>query len=212
MSPSVRTNFPLFQSHLDFTHQFWTKLVEKGDTIIDATCGNGYDTLKISQLALTASSGRVYSFDKQSDAIESTRQLLKSHLPSELQDRILLEMRCHSSFPSEIETGTVKLVVYNLGYLPGGDKSKTTEVTTTLQSLDAAKSLLKEGGVLSLTCYPGHYEGEKEQINLLEKGLDLTPHEWSVSHHTWINRHLSPTVLLIQKKLSKANDCCIAKN
>lgn len=201
-----RTPFPLFSSHLDFARRFWESLVKKGDIAIDATSGNGHDTLLLSRLALTKNTGTVYSFDNQEEAIVSTRALLKSELEADLISRIHLEKRCHSRFPEEILPETVTLIVYNLGYLPGGNKNKTTLTSTTLESMIRAGELLVNGGVLSVTCYPGHPEGESEQEALLAFALTLSPRKWSCTHHRWCNRERSPSVIFIQKCESRNED------
>lgn len=195
----MRHTFPLFQSHLDLAHTYWTQLVQPGDLVIDATCGKGHDTLKLCQLALSGDKGKVYAFDIQLTAIETTRLHLMSSLTSEEWACVYLQQRCHASFPEEIEVKSVKLIVYNLGYLPGGDKTRTTQVDTTLRSLQQAQTLLQPGGAISITCYPGHLEGEKEQHALLQEIACLCPKEWSCCHYTWLNRTRAPSLLLLQR-------------
>jgi SAM-dependent methyltransferase len=195
----MRNSFPLFASHLDFAHDHWAQIVQKGDAVIDATCGNGHDTLKLCQLALSDDKGKVYAIDIQSQAIESTKQLLAAHLSIDIQKRIVLHQICHSHFPNEIHGEKIKLIVYNLGYLPKGDKAKTTMRETTLKSLQEAQEVVQPGGMISITCYPGHAEGLEEQKILLEHLTQLDPQQWSCSHHTWINRKHAPNLLLIQK-------------
>jgi Putative rRNA methylase len=196
----MRHSFPLFQSHLDLAHQYWSQIARLGDRVIDATCGNGLDTLKLCQLTLSFDKGKVYALDIQSKAIESTRHFLDIHLAKELMGRVEIRQCCHSLFPAEIPPRSIKLIVYNLGYLPGGDKEKTTVDMTTLTSLGQAQALLQPGGVISLTCYPGHREGAKEQEAIVAFVADLSPKDWSCCHHVWLNRHQSPSLLLIQKK------------
>ena len=215
----MRSSFPLFQSHLDLAHTYWSHIIQVGDCVIDATCGNGRDTLKLSQLALSHEKGIVYSFDIQEEAIRSTTIYLNTQFNgdfnldskganeinhhinqnSPLRKRIILEQRCHSTFPDEISRESVKLIVYNLGYLPGGNKEKTTVLKTTLQSLKQAEELLIPGGAISVTCYPGHEEGEREFEAILDYGKGLPPKEWSCCQHSWINREKAPCLLLFQK-------------
>ncbi len=196
---STRRLFPLFQSPIDLAHAFWTQIVQQGDCVVDATCGNGWDTLHLCQLALCAERGQVYAFDIQKEAIWQTMQRLTSDLPQHALCRCFIEQRCHSKFPSTILPGTVKLIVYNLGYLPGGEKTKTTLVQTTLQSIRQALDLIQEGGVISITCYPGHEEGYKEAKEILQLATALCPREWSCCHFNWLNRNQSPSLLLIQR-------------
>ncbi len=197
-----RPTFPLFQSHLDLAHAYWQRLVYCGDTVIDATCGNGHDTLVLAQLALSKEVGTLYALDIQQSAIEATRSLLKKQLDSWSNDRVVILQQCHSHFPDAISPQTVKLIVYNLGYLPGGDKALTTQVATTLESIQKALKLLEPGGCLSITTYPGHFEGAHEESDLLPFIASLDKQQWSCCYHRWINRGPSaPGLLLIQRGL-----------
>jgi predicted methyltransferase len=196
----MKSSFPLFQSHLDLAHDYWSQLVCVGDHVIDATCGNGHDTLKLCQLAIANGRGKVYAFDIQSQAIEATRHLLKTHLQEEEMGSVDIRQGCHSTFPLDILPESIKLIVYNLGYLPGGNKQYTTRQENTLHSLRHAQQLLLPGGVISMTCYPGHSEGASEQAALLAEAAQLSPKEWSCCHHVWLNRREAPSLLLIQKK------------
>ena len=190
--------YPLFQSHIDLAHGLWKKIVKKGDLIIDATCGNGRDTLILAKLVFTSAQGALYAMDKQAKAIDSCQALLSKELPEEIFNKIHFVQGCHSRFPSEIALESASLIVYNLGYLPGGDKSQTTETKTTLLSLQKALPLLRKGGVISIACYPGHNEGMVEEEKLLEFTATLDPHLFSCCYHRWINRNLSPSLLIIQ--------------
>ena len=196
----MKKSFPLFQSHLDLAHTYWKRILNPGDCAIDATCGNGYDTLFIAQSVLRDDIGKVIAIDKQSQAIESARLLLSTNLEKHLIDQIDFVHGCHESFPDTIIQGSVKLIVYNLGYLPGSDKSIKT-LTTTIQSLKNALPLLCSGGMISITCYPGHAEGKIEEMDILAYAKTLPPQEWNCCYHQWINRSNSPSLLLIQKAL-----------
>lgn len=195
----MRPQFPLFQSHLDLAHSYWKKILRPGGHAIDATCGNGHDTLQLCQLALKESYGQVYAFDLLEEAIERTKQKLISALPSGQLKQVHYETRCHSTFPSHILPESIQLIVYNLGYLPGGNKAATTCRETTLKSLKQGLSLISPGGAVSMTCYPGHPEGALEEKELLGFAQTLSPLKWSVCHHTWLNRRQAPSLLILQK-------------
>ncbi len=199
----TRSNFNLFQSHLDLAHSYWHKIVNPGDVVIDATCGNGQDTLLLCRLALTESEGSLYAIDIQPKAIKQTQAFLTEHLSAPLLNRIHYQQSCHSVFPSSITPESVSLIAYNLGYLPGNNKQLTTMTETTLHSLNRALSLVKPGGAISLTCYPGHTEGSHEQEAIVNFATNLLPAEWSCCHHVWLNRKKSPSLLLLQKAISK---------
>lgn len=195
----MKNTFPLFQSHLDLAHFYWSRLIEIGDTVIDATCGNGLDTLKLCQLALSNDKGKVYAFDIQAEAIFSSKENLRTYLPDEFMHFVDFQLRCHSTFPESVKKNSVKLIAYNLGYRPGGNKAITTQTETTQLSLKNALALIIPGGAISITCYPGHEEGARELEVVLNFATELSPKEWSCCHHVWANRTSAPRLLLIQR-------------
>lgn len=192
--------FPLFNTPIDLAHHYWKKILSNEDWAIDATCGNGKDTLALAQMI--GSKGGIIGLDIQEIAIQNTRYLLESMLQKEQLPQIQLFTQSHASFPLEALDKPIRLIVYNLGYLPGGNKQITTLRSSTLESLRQALGLILEGGAISITCYPGHSEGEKELKDLLIFSTSLSTRDWNVCHHTWINRQKSPSLLIIQKKLS----------
>lgn len=197
---TARKQYPLFQSHLDLAHAYWKQLLVPGDYVIDATAGNGHDTLFLAQCVLTDNgSGFVTAIDKQSEAVFATKQLLQKHLSAEQYRHISLLQQCHSIFPEQITPQSIKLIVYNLGYLPGGNKAMTTACETTKQSLSHALTLIQPGGAISITCYPGHSEGKKEEELLIEHLSHLDKTEWNCCHHRFLNRQEAPSLLLLQR-------------
>jgi SAM-dependent methyltransferase len=191
-------SFSLFQGHLDFAHLLWHHLLCPSDWAIDATCGNGRDTLKLA--ALVGETGGVISIDIQEVAIHKTKELLQEKSPHK-PPQIHFFCQSHASFPPLCYEKKIRLIVYNLGYLPGGDKSLTTMRTTTLASLEAAMALVAPGGVISVMCYPGHLEGAQEEKALLQWSGSLPREHWSCSFHSWRNRESSPSLLLFQKTI-----------
>lgn len=175
--------------HIVCAHELWANLVSPDDLVIDATCGNGHDTLLLAKLAR-----HVYSIDIQSKALESAKKRTSGY-----SGKITFVHSCHSQFPQEIIPGTVTLVVYNLGYLPGGDKTKTTMWETTWASIQHALELIKNDGMVCVTCYPGHPEGRREQDFLVEHIQNLN-RDFVCCHRRWLNRPDSPTLLTIEKK------------
>lgn len=194
-----RSQFQLFQTPLDLTQAYWKQLLKLGDFVIDATCGNGHDTLYLASLVLDVSrKGCVVALDTQKQAIENTRIHLKSNFSEDLEG-IEFYHQCHSSFPPHLGKESIALIVYNLGYLPGGDKKHTTFSSTTLLSLMAAMPLISPGGAISITCYPGHEAGKPEEEIALDFAASLDPAKWSSCHHRWLNRKNGPSLILIQK-------------
>jgi SAM-dependent methyltransferase len=193
------SKFPLFQSHIDLAHRYWKELVIAGDTIIDATCGNGHDTLLLSQHV--GHKGSVWGLDIQQDALDKTRCLLEQNLSPEHMQKIILRKHSHARFPEEIQENSIKLIVYNLGYLPGGSKSLTTRAETTLSSLEHAQKLILPGGAISITCYPGHPEGKNEEEAILTHTSTWPPQIWNCLHHRSLNRLQAPSLLFLQRAM-----------
>lgn len=191
--------FPLFKSHIDLAHHYWSLLLEVGDSVIDATCGNGHDTLFLARHCLAKDRGQLISLDIQTKALNQAKELLFSEVSEEILSHIHFLNQCHSVFPISLLESPVKLIVYNLGYLPKGEKSLTTMVDTTLLSIQSAMQLIAPGGAISITCYPGHEEGKKEQEEIIKLMQNLNLKDWNCCLHQWINRISAPSLMLIQK-------------
>lgn len=189
----MRSQFPLFNTPIDLAHQFWQNHLSFNDAVIDATCGNGKDSLFLANL-LKPLNGILLCIDIQEKAIEKTKILLQN------ESHVFYYQQSHETLPDIAENHPLKLVVYNLGYLPSGDKSLTTQVESTLKSIESALNKIAPGGVISITCYPGHLEGKKEQDFLLEMLSKLDPLNWSFSTFFWPNRNASPSLFFVQKK------------
>jgi len=195
----MRNQFSLFQSPLDLAHGYWKQVVKKGDIVVDATCGNGHDTLLLANLV--GSAGSIIACDVQSQAVQSTTEYLSANLQKSDTPKIEFALGCHSRFPEQINLGSVRLVVYNLGYLPRGDKALITKTETTLKSLSHAMEIVMPGGVISISCYPGHEGGDKEEQAIISFAESLSKEVWSCCYHRWLNRKNSPTLILLQKGL-----------
>jgi predicted methyltransferase len=156
-------------------------VVEPGDTVIDATVGNGHDTLFLAQQV--GHSGKVYGFDIQEAALDNAYQRLQ--LAGQTA-QVSLYHAGHEAMAvllPQTLAGRVKAVMFNLGYLPGGDKQRTTGASTTLAALQASLSLLAPGGVISLLAYTGHHGG-REEAEQLKAWLAYLPRDlFAVSIH-----------------------------
>ena len=162
----------------DLAHDVIAGHLHTGDIVIDATMGNGHDTLFLAQRV--GKTGHVYAFDLQQQAIEQTRGRLERH---GVADRVTLFRNSHAEMAMALPpgiAGNVAAVVFNLGYLPGGEKSVTTTAGSTLTALDASLALLRPGGLISLLVYVGHPGGMDEDEAIrewLEKRGDMV--EWA---------------------------------
>lgn len=133
--------------------------LKRGDRVIDATAGNGHDTLFLARQVLPE--GAVMAFDIQEKALQNTRQRLRQ----QGIDAVILQHGGHENMQQLTPPdwlGTVSAIVFNLGYLPGSDKKTATEANTTVAALEASTHLLKRGGCLSILVYRGHPGAESE--------------------------------------------------
>jgi hypothetical protein len=118
-------------------------------------------------------------------------------------------LQSHLTLMKALAPRSVKVVVFNLGYLPGGDKSIVTVPEVTLATIGASRSALQEGGCISATCYPGHEEGQAEEAGILEDARSLPVEIWSCYLHQWLNQRnkktgkRAPSLVLYQRT---AND------
>ncbi|NDE83073.1 MAG: rRNA methyltransferase, partial [Chlamydiia bacterium] len=99
----MKTSFPLFSSPISMGQHLWKQLISSGDIIIDATMGNGKDTLVIGQILSSLGEGTLFSLDIQEKALENTKALLEEHLPN-YSSFVHLLLTCHTAFPKEIKT------------------------------------------------------------------------------------------------------------
>ncbi|KMZ64741.1 rRNA methylase [Zostera marina] len=222
MAPASDATMGLIKGQRKITeaaHSVWENVLRKGDTAVDATCGNGYDTLALLQMvsgatavdgSSTSSSGSVYGMDIQKSAIDTTSSLLDQHLGKDkaccLQAIFKVELVklfhiCHSKMEDVIQnTGNVKVISFNLGYLPGGDKEKVTIPETTLLALQAASRILVQGGVISVVVYVRHAGGMEELESVEAFASNLPTQSWVCSKFQVLNHRYAPILVLLYKK------------
>lgn len=150
--------------------------LREGDLAIDATAGNGHDTAFLAECV--GASGRVIAFDIQPEAILQARMHVTG---SGFTDRVEFHQESHTRIAEHAAPGSVAVVMFNLGYLPGGDHAIVTESSETLIAIDQAAEVLKPGGLLSIVCYPGHAAGNNEAGAVEDNLASLTDHGWRVA-------------------------------
>lgn len=174
------------------------RFLRPGDIAVDATMGNGHDTQFLCELV--GETGRVYAFDIQPQAVENTRARLKD---AGLLQRAMLYCLGHEHM-EEIIFSPVQAVVFNLGWLPGGDHGITTQWVTTETAVQQALCLLEPEGICVICVYPGHEAGERERVLLVEMLCSLRPQEYNVLRHSFINAGAgSPECFIVQKQIHK---------
>ncbi len=212
--PSLYRQF----SPVGVSHTIWASIVKPGDIVVDATCGNGYDSEYLASLALphpttrltttpmTSSitadvdsngdgkgggggEGWLYCMDIQETAVSATRERL---LSNGYKDRVSYICGSHESFPTAIAINSVSCISYNLGYLPGSDKTIVSKPSSTVASLRNAVPLIKPGGMLSVIGYRGHAGGLEETAAVEGLLASLDASQWRIMTHCQFQRPLSP--------------------
>lgn len=190
-SPRLASSSGGLPSAVRWAQLLMTDRLRPGDHVIDATAGNGHDTLFLAQTV--GPEGHVYAFDVQAPAILETRRRLMDAGISE--DRFTLIHAGHETMGEALKQAPVRVIrgiMFNLGYLPGSDKSLITRTETTLQAVQAAIALLAPNGLLTIAVYPGHEGGADELRALTAWAADLPPREYEVQHLRPVNRSAAP--------------------
>lgn len=177
---------------LPFTKSLLDKCVISGELVVDATCGNGNDTVYLA--GLVGEGGRVVAFDVQQEAIDAT----KLKLTEAGIENVDLILDGHQNVLNYISQ-EISAAIFNLGYLPGSDKTVTTHGATTWEAVTDLLNLLKIGGVIILVIYHGHESGKVERDDIEEKIKTLCPGSTSVLKYEFLNREHAPYVIGIER-------------
>lgn len=174
---------------------FLTALLSAGDVAIDATAGNGHDTLFLAKAV--GPQGEVLAFDVQEAAIVAARTRIEA---AGYGDRVDFFQKSHAMMADHAEEGSVTAVMFNLGYLPGADHAVATGGDT-LAALEAAVRLIKPGGALSVVCYPGH-EGGDQEAAAVETWMSALPERgWRVVRYGAVGTRRPAPFLLFGTKV-----------
>lgn len=171
-------------------HEYAKEIVREGDTVVDATMGNGGDTLFLS--GLVGAAGKVYSFDIQPAAVGRTREKLARE---GVLDRCELILDGHENLDVYVRA-PVKLAIFNLGYLPRGDHSIGTRPETTIKAIEKALAVLDEEGLVIIVIYYGGDSGFEERDALLEYLNLLDCRRYIVMKTEFINQINCPPILI----------------
>lgn len=179
----------------DFIHFIWSGYLFEGMKVLDATVGNGLDAEFIcGKIGVT---GFLDGIDLQSIAIDKSRERLTESGFYNFN----LFCKDHSEIDRIYLSETFDMIVYNLGYLPTADKTITTTLCKTVRSLNAALHLIKIGGIISVTVYPGHEEGRAESEWIQSWSQNLNPKIYHVMKLAYLNqKEGSPYLILIERK------------
>ncbi len=182
----------------EVAHSLVSGRLQAGDIAVDATAGNGHDTLLLARIV--GKTGEVFALDVQACALATTGSRLKEHGLDQVGK---LYQRGHEDLAEVVpgcHHGRVSAVMFNLGYLPGGDKSLITREQTTIVALQQALEILSKGGLCTVVCYPGHEGGAREAAAVARFVKELDPGSYRCQRHD--SEHClnhSPFLLAIEK-------------
>ena len=180
-----------------FSHEMILSTNLENGLFIDATAGNGHDTLFLAQHI--DSTSKILSFDIQETAILQTRQLLQKH---DLAPKVTCILDSHANISNYLgNQDLVRLAIFNLGYLPGSDKKIITTPSSTLEAIQILLERLEKYGKIIIVSYYGH-DGGLEEKDAAEELISALPQkEWSVLKYQFINQiNCPPICYVIEKK------------
>lgn len=189
-----------FLSVLGFAHKLAGERIRPGDCAVDATVGGGNDTLFLARAVGPA--GLVFGFDIQEEALARTVARFAKEGEPAAHVRLLRESheRMESAVPRELHE-TVSAIMFNLGYLPGGDHGVITRASSTLPALEAALKLLRPDGVVTIVVYPGHKGGDAEAEAVAQWSAKLEQRSYQSLVYRFANqRGDAPYLIAVEKR------------
>lgn len=186
---------------VEWSHWIVARVLGPGDCALDATVGHGHDLVMMAQRV--GASGCVIGCDIQQRAIDSARANAES---KGVADRVRLHLESHEHLDRIAAAegiGSFRAIMYNLGYLPGGDKSIRTRIETTIPSLGKALGLLAAGGVMTIVSYRGHEGGAEEAEAIVRWCRKLPPHLYECTEYSAIFPDLAPLGIAIAKRVTR---------
>lgn len=183
-------------------HNTIENYLSEGDIAVDATMGNGFDTLFLAHRV--GEGGKVYAFDLQSPPLLTTQKRLNDE---RLLHRVRLIQDNHnqlSTYLTEDSVSSIRCAMFNLGYLPGSDKTIQTEPASTIKALDAVTSLLEKPGIISVLAYTGHDGGrqEAETVKAWARKLPETAYRVTIQIPK-LTKNSPPELILIEALVLK---------
>lgn len=185
------------QRVLQYAQQLLKDSIEEGDTAVDATAGNGHDTLFLAQLV--GDEGQVYAFDVQKEAVDATLLRLLDH---GLEHRAVVLNKGHEEVMQYVHK-PVAAAIFNLGYLPGSNHDIITRPNTTIQAIENILKLLKVGGLIVLVIYHGHPGGKEERDKVIDYVSQLPQKYVHVLKYAFLNQQNDPPFVIALEKMKE---------
>lgn len=184
---------------IPYTHQLLENSVEAGDVVVDATCGNGNDTLLLSRLV--GESGHIYAVDVQEQAIESTKRLLASNNRTNVTYIHDSHAKLDQYLPDD-SRGKIGGAIFNLGYLPRSDKQIITHGDSTIAAVETLLQYIRKKALVVLVVYHGHEGGPTEKDTVLSYVRGLDQKKYAVLKYQFLNQQNNPPFVIAIEKIS----------
>lgn len=183
----------IINNPVKLSHYLIENRVENNIRACDMTAGNGND----SKFILDKKTPKIlYAFDIQKLSQERCEKLIGQ------MDNFKFILDDHKNIEKYIEE-KIDLFIYNLGFLPKGDKSITTNYKSVIQSLKSCLDLLNENGLILITFYTGHEEGKNEEKYVGEFLKNLDQKTFQVIKYNFYNQINNPPFLVSIRKVWK---------
>lgn len=203
----------------DWVHRQLQEYVQNAEYCVDATAGKGKDTLFLCENM--PRQGKVIAFDIQKEALNQAEELLQKnsypvrtyHTEDGGQDwktRLMLEdaqdwkarliLDGHEHMEHYILPESVDVMMFNLGYLPGGDHALATRSETTIAAIGQGLSLLKCGGIMSICIYSGGDSGFAECDAVLDYLKMLDARQYTVIVSNFYNKPNDPPIPVLIRR------------
>lgn len=181
----------IINNPVKLSHYLIENRVKNNIRACDMTAGNGND----SKFILDKKNPKIlYAFDIQKLSQERCQKLIGQ------RENFKFILDDHKNIEKYIEE-KIDLFIYNLGFLPRGNKSITTNYKSVIKSLESALSLLNKNGLILITFYPGHEAGKDEAfyVGIFLKNLDQK--KFHLIKYDFYNQINTPPFLISIRKL-----------
>lgn len=179
---------------LPYAKTLLSEHITEQSIVIDATCGNGHDTLFLAQ---HVTKGTIYAFDIQQQAIEATKDKVKTFSNVNLIHDSHINVK---NYVADAHKGHIDAAIFNLGYLPKGDKQIVTQPHSTILAIKRIFEMLTPEGIIVLVIYPGHDEGKIERDEVLNYLTTLDQQIAHVLQYQYINQQNDPPFICAIEK------------
>lgn len=183
---------------LPFARNLLQLALKEGDIAIDATIGNGHDTVFLAKLV--GETGHVYGFDIQGLAIQNTTERIQK---DNVSNQVTLIEKSHSHVQNEVPNhfhGKVKAAIFNLGYLPGSDKTIVTVPSSTISAIEQILEIMAPEGLIVIVIYHGHDGGEIEKDALMDYVQNIPQDHAHVLTYRFLNQSNNPPYIVAIEK------------